>query len=92
MKVESKYKKTLQTNKYARKYIENYDSKSNYQNVAEQMKERLENIIEGTNAGTREWDIKRDNIIVNSKYAEILGYTLEEISPMNIKKWENHEK
>ncbi|HKK95145.1 MAG TPA: PAS domain-containing protein [Anaerovoracaceae bacterium] len=92
MKVESKYKKILQKNKYARKYIENYDSKSNYQNVAEQMKERLENIIEGTNAGTWEWDIKRDNIIVNNKYAEILGYTLEEISPMNIKKWENHEK
>ena len=52
------------------------------------MKQRLENIIEGTNVGTWEWNIKKDNTVVNKKYAEMLGYTLEEISPMNIETWE----
>jgi len=53
-----------------------------------EMKERLKNIIEGTNVGTWEWNIKKDHTVVNKKYAEMLGYTLEEISPMNIERWE----
>src|SRR6056297_236391 len=53
-----------------------------------EMKERLKNIIEGTNVGTWEWNIKKDHTIFNKKYVEMLGYTLEEISPMNIERWE----
>ncbi|HKL44217.1 MAG TPA: PAS domain-containing protein [Candidatus Absconditabacterales bacterium] len=49
-------------------------------------KDRLKNVIEGTNAGTWEHDIKEDKEIVNEKWAEILGYKLKEISPIEMKK------
>jgi two-component system sensor histidine kinase/response regulator len=61
--------------------------------VAEKLniaKLRLENIIEGTNAGTWEWNVQTDETIFNEQWAEMLGYTLEELSPVTIKTWEIH--
>lgn len=63
------------------------EKKKDQQKILE-MKERLENIIKGTNVGTWEWNIIKDSTVVNSKYAEMIGYKLEEISPMTIGKWE----
>lgn len=51
-------------------------------------REKLEDIIDSTNAGTWEWDIETETIIFNRKWAEILGYKLEEISPVSVAKWE----
>lgn len=42
-------------------------------------RERLANIIEGTNAGTWEWNIQTNETRYNRKWAEILGYSFEEI-------------
>jgi diguanylate cyclase (GGDEF)-like protein/PAS domain S-box-containing protein len=53
-------------------------------------KERLTNIIEGANVGTWEWNIPKKENIINKKYAEMLGYTLEEISPITIDLWERY--
>ncbi len=50
-------------------------------------KQRLASIIEGTNVGTWEWNIKTGEIIFNERWANILGYSLEEISPINIETW-----
>jgi len=52
-------------------------------------RKRFANIIRGTNAGTREWNIKTGEVIVNKRWAEILGYSLEELYPITIKTWEN---
>ena len=52
----------------------------------ENERERLKNIIKGTNAGTWEWNIKKDKIILDNRWSEIIGYSLEEIQPMSIKK------
>ncbi|MDW7669039.1 MAG: PAS domain S-box protein [Bacillota bacterium] len=52
-----------------------------------EMNERLQNIIEGTNAGTWVWNLKTGETIFDDKWAEMLGYTLEEISPVNIETW-----
>ncbi len=54
----------------------------------EEQKERLENIIEGTNVGTWERNVEEDTHIVNEKWAEILGYTLDELSPADMKTFE----
>ena len=41
--------------------------------------ERLRNLIEGTNAGTWEWNVQTGEVIVNPRWAEILGWTPEEL-------------
>lgn len=50
-------------------------------------KYRLSLILEGTNVGTWEWNIKTGETVFNERWAEIIGYTLEEISPVSIETW-----
>ncbi len=49
--------------------------------------QRFENIIEGTNAGTWEWNIKTDEIILSDKWGELMGYTHEETENLSIEDW-----
>ena len=44
---------------------------------------RLENLIEGTHAGTWEWDILTDEVVINRRWAEILDYELDEVVPFS---------
>lgn len=48
---------------------------------------RLADIIRGTNVGTWEWNIQTGETIFNERWANILGYTLDEISPVSIETW-----
>lgn len=41
--------------------------------------ERLRNLIEGTNAGTWEWNVQTGEVIVNPRWAAILGWPVEEL-------------
>jgi len=50
-------------------------------------KSRLESIIEGSSIGTWEWNIQTGETIFNDKWAEIIGYTLEELAPVSIDTW-----
>lgn len=52
-------------------------------------KKRLENIIDGTQVGTWEWNIQTDELHINSYWASILGYTLEELEPITIETFNN---
>ena len=45
--------------------------------------EKVINIIEGTNAGTWEWNVQTGETVINKRWAEIIGYTVEEISPLS---------
>ncbi|MCF4102536.1 PAS domain S-box protein [Gillisia sp. M10.2A] len=45
---------------------------------------RFKHIIEGTNLGTWEWNIQTGETIINRRWAEIIGYTLEELEPTTI--------
>jgi len=47
-----------------------------------------ENIIEGTNAGTWDWNIQTGEIIFNERWAEIMGHTLKELMPVDISTWQ----
>ena len=66
------------------------DIDKNIQNkkALEDEKSRLALILIGTNAGTWEWNIKTGETIFNERWANMIGYTLEEISPVSIKTWE----
>lgn len=48
---------------------------------------RLANIIEGTKLGTWEWNVQTGETIFNRRWAEIIGYTLDELAPVSIGTW-----
>ena len=48
---------------------------------------RLKGVIEGTNVGTWEWNVQTGDAVYNERWAEIVGYTLEELSPVSINTW-----
>ncbi|MEW8626893.1 MAG: PAS domain S-box protein [Candidatus Thiodiazotropha sp.] len=50
-------------------------------------RQRLQHILEGTRAGTWEWNLTTGETIFNNRWAEIIGYTLDEISPVSIETW-----
>jgi PAS domain S-box-containing protein len=50
-------------------------------------KERLSHIIDGGMLGTWEWNVQTGQTSFNEKWAEIVGYTLEELSPISIDTW-----
>jgi PAS domain S-box-containing protein len=56
----------------------------------EMQKLRLATILIGTNAGTWEWNVKTGIAIFNERFAEIIGYTLAELSPITIATWNGH--
>lgn len=45
---------------------------------------RIANILEGTHAGTWEWNIQSGEQSINERWAEMIGYTREELSPITI--------
>ena len=48
---------------------------------------RLSNIIAGTRVGTWEWEVQTGVILVNARWAEILGYQLADLAPLDIQTW-----
>lgn len=48
---------------------------------------RLRTILEGSDVGTWEWNIETGETVFNERWAQIIGYTLDEISPVSIQTW-----
>ncbi len=51
--------------------------------------DKLSSVIEGTNVGTWVLDIPTGISEINARWAEIVGYTLDELSPFSIHTWRN---
>ena len=49
--------------------------------------QRLASIIEGTHIGTWEWHVQSGATLYNERWAQIIGYRLEELSPCTIDGW-----
>ncbi len=49
----------------------------------------LSEIIEATRVGTWEWNVQTGEAIFNSRWAEVIGYTLDELEPISIDTWFN---
>lgn len=50
-------------------------------------RKRLNQILEATNAGTWEWNVQTGETIFNERWAEIIGYKLSELEPIDINTW-----
>ena len=48
---------------------------------------RLQSCLEGTNAGTWEWNVQTGEARFNERWAEIVGYQLEDLGPTSIHTW-----
>lgn len=57
------------------------------QNQNTQRLARLEAIIEGTRAGTWEWNARTGEQRINRRWAEMLGYSVAELEPISIAIW-----
>ncbi|UTF59882.1 PAS domain S-box protein [Gilvimarinus sp. DA14] len=57
--------------------------------LAEQ-RQRLELIIDSTGVGIWDWDIPTGRVRFNDRWAEIIGYSLEELAPIDINTWLDH--
>jgi len=60
------------------------------EDALENEKRRLASIIEGTRAGTWEWNVQTGETIFNERWAGIIGSTLAEISPVSIETWKKY--
>lgn len=49
--------------------------------------DRVANILEGARVGTWEWHVPSGALIVNARWAEMLGNTLAELEPVSIDAW-----
>ena len=58
-------------------------SQKRTESILKKERERLVNIIKGTNVGTWEWNIYTGEIVYNERWAELIGYKLDEISPVS---------
>lgn len=52
-------------------------------------RERLSGILEGTRVGTWEWNVQDGSTVFNERWADMLGYSLQELQPTTIKTWES---
>ena len=68
-------------------FVRDITERKKQQDKIKKQKDRMEYILEGTDAGTWEWNIQTGKTIFNEKWAEMVGYTLEEISPTTIETW-----
>ncbi len=49
--------------------------------------ERLDLVIKGMNVGFWDWRVNTGELVINERWAEIIGYTLDELKPVNIDTW-----
>ncbi|MDX2175089.1 MAG: PAS domain S-box protein [Candidatus Sumerlaeia bacterium] len=49
---------------------------------------RLENVLLATNAATWQWNVQTGETVFDERWAAMIGYTLEEISPVSIGTWQ----
>jgi diguanylate cyclase (GGDEF)-like protein/PAS domain S-box-containing protein len=56
--------------------------------LLERERQRLADIIEGTSAGTWEWDVASGNVRINAQAARMLGYEPDALDPITILTWQ----
>ncbi|MEM9233364.1 MAG: PAS domain S-box protein, partial [Pseudomonadota bacterium] len=60
-----------------------------FQDITEMKKEeqRFAEIIRGTNAGTWQWNVQSGECFFNDRWADLVGYDLEELAPHSVDTW-----
>ncbi|MFO7937246.1 MAG: PAS domain S-box protein [Kiritimatiellia bacterium] len=48
---------------------------------------RIADVLEGTNAGNWHWNLQSDELIINERWAQIIGYSADELAPVTGEIW-----
>lgn len=67
----------------------NYALKTSIRELAFKDK-RIDLVLTATREGIWDWSVKTGEIFINNRWAEIIGYTLEQLSPISIDTWIKH--
>jgi len=65
------------------------DKNKKYNDPQYDSQEHLELVINTTGIGTWDWLIQTGELTFNSSWADIIGYTVEELQPINFDTWAN---
>jgi diguanylate cyclase (GGDEF)-like protein/PAS domain S-box-containing protein len=57
--------------------------------VLAQERQRLRNVIDGTGAGTWDWNIVTGEVVINDRWASMIGYGLDELGPVTVDVWKS---
>ncbi len=57
--------------------------------IIEKSRETLELAVTGTGVGLWDWDLKTNIIMINERFADMIGYRKSELTPLTIDIWEN---
>jgi len=68
-------------------FVDVTERKKNESAMAESVL-KMKSIIEGTHQGTWEWNVQTGETTFNDTWAELIGYTLDELAPITINTWE----
>ena len=67
--------------------IGNRESQTELATALRKSERRARLVIEGTRVGTWQWNVQTGETVFNERWASIVGYTLEELSPTSIETW-----
>jgi len=81
----------VQTLSHSMTSIERLNKESELRKLAlhslKESSNQLELVMDSTAAGIWDWQVQSGEVVFNERWAEIIGYTLEELSPLNIDTW-----
>lgn len=80
--------RTAELKRSNRELLEQIAERNRAEKVLRESEERLALAIKGTNVGLWDWNIRTGKMIIDERWVDILGFTLEELSPVTIKTWE----
>ena len=67
--------------------IGNHASREALAQALQESERRARLVIEGTRVGTWQWNVQTGETLFNERWAQIVGYTLDELSPTTIDTW-----
>ncbi len=65
----------------------NISTEKQFQNQLKESVDRLKYALHGTQAATWDWYVKTGETVFSERWAEIIGYKLDELEPISIKTW-----
>lgn len=69
--------------------VEDISSRKQAEFALAQNRKQLEQVLDSTSVAIWDWNIVTGEIIINERWAEIIGYTLLELEPISIDTWTN---
>jgi len=70
-------------------YARDMTERKRAEEVLQKSRKRVELALEGANAGMWDWNVQSGETVFNERWAEIVGYSLQELEPINIQTWAN---